>query len=748
VIGGQDELVEGCFNAFNVGATFVQSPENTNNLRCQRRCTEAGYALAATTGDVCLCGNDYPGERHRVNTGSCNHPCSPDRATCHLFTCCGNANGSLVTVSWSGEVDPMKQLLRKLAHNYRSTVSVRRKIEDDRGFSDRASLQLARDGGGDSNTDQPAPFLSIGDGCPVGWMGFAESGWCFKQHWAEPSTQAEAAAACKAEEGGELVAEADQAATATGALATYLEQQRQDRCLGQSWSSDDDGVDTAAANAHALVGSWWPHVKHDTRSSSCFVCKQPRAATYPALRPHADECWIFDVVNETTRGTDDPVPYPWCADCAEVYLQSDRSGQFLCADAQNWLYLSSARDPAWCLWTLLVHPDTGALVLLTRHNAALFYSAETGVLACRNLPPDLSTPPSAPDAALEWERAVGAQDDIACLAPSSWPRALASRQLRISVYGIHRRAPQLGLQECSIAAYDTSSTTPSYRCRYRREDELVTDNLIQFVQTDLRVYDKSTYVTAREPLPNGRLQCLNRSPVDTVSCVFAYGQALLLIRRFRASFGTILFDTNTRIKELTAEQGVAVRYPGLAGAAAAAEGGGGEGGGGGGGGRRSNVLRFTTRELKEVQNSLTVAFNNFVQVTRATVFIETRNWQLGVNLFPMTGLTIQFWLTTFYLRYRWRAAFEPRGGFRVSLYGRPIGDGFHALGDLVEENELMFHMFGTLEDPLEASVTVTDTEQGQLSWWGLEVPSASQGDEVSGQLGGRHREFLPSRDPG
>ena len=101
MIGGQDELVEGCFNAFNVGATFVQSPENTNNLRCQRRCTEAGYALAATTGGVCLCGNDYPGERHRVNTGSCNHPCSPDRATCHLFTCCGNVNGSLVTFATS-----------------------------------------------------------------------------------------------------------------------------------------------------------------------------------------------------------------------------------------------------------------------------------------------------------------------------------------------------------------------------------------------------------------------------------------------------------------------------------------------------------------------------------------------------------------------------------------------------------------------------------------------------------------------
>jgi hypothetical protein len=751
VIGGQDELVEGCFSRFDVGATFLLGRENINNLRCQRRCTEAGYALSATTGVVCLCGNDYPGERYRVETGLCNHSCSPDRAACHLFTCCGNANGTLFTVSWSGEVDPMKQLLRKLAHNYRNSTSFRRKIEG-RGFCDRVSLRLARDG-----NQQPPLFLSVGDGCPDGWAGFADSASCFKQHWAQPATQAEAAAACMTE-GGDLVTEAEQA-TAGGGLATYLQQQRQDGCLGQSWSSDDMDTSASDAHHHAFGPSWGHFVAATHTVPSCFICKQPRAATYPALRPHADECWFVDVANETTRGTSDPKPYPWCADCSEAYLQSDRSGQFLCADAQNWLYLSWARDPAWCLWTLLVHPDTGALVLLTRHNAALFYSAETGVLACRNLPPEVTAPPSSPDAIVEWERAIWAQGDIAWLAPSSLPHALASQHLRISIYGIRRRAPELGLRECSIAAYDTSPITPSYRCRYRPENEgggRITDNLIRFVQTSILIYDKSHYVMAREPLPNGRLQCLNRSPTETVSCVFAYGQALLLVRRFRARFGTILLDSITWTSQITAEQGVTVRYPGLAGAAGVGVGvGGGRGGGGvvGGGGGvggrgRSNTLQFVTREQKLVQNSLTFIFNTFVDVIRANVFIETRNWQLGVNVFPMTGLTIQFWLTTHYLRYRWRVTFEARGGVGVSLFGRQIGDGFHAVGDLVEGQDLMFHMFGSLEEPIEASVTVTDTEQGELSWWGLEVPLPSQGDEVGGQLGGRQREFLPASNPG
>ena len=541
--------------------------------------------------------------------------------------------------------------------------------------------------------------------------------------------------------------------------------------------------------------------------ASCFVCKQPRAATYPALRPHADECWIFDVVNETTRGTDDPVPYPWCADCAEAYLQSDRSGQFLCADAQNWLYLSSARDPAWCLWTLLVHPDTGALVLLTRHNAALFYSAETGVLACRNLPPEVNTqarydkgdhfhhwwhthdphgkeqeqqPPSpqptpspwdqppSPDedeSPWEWEQSIFALDDVAVLYPSHPVEKLAWRHMRISILARSRDLEQPGLKECSLAIYDDSPHTNSYRC-WRRPYSGA-DDLVYLEQEALLFFDQSTYATPRVPLPNGRVRCENQSPTETATCTFAYGQGLTLSRQFRINVGYTVSDVITHRVNVNPAQIALFRIPApprkekkqhkqppakpprtpwqqtmqekreqrrdrlrqhL------------------GGKNKTHTpqqlegpdLTLSVSELKEFQNAFSVAFNNFYEILIVKSYVETRNWQLSVPVAPRTTDTIQFWLSAENLRYRWRALFAARGGFTITVWGQPIGD-HHSLGDLSYFRDLFFFVFGTYEFPYEAEIIITVNDIPG-DGWPLPLPEQSQGDRIrdvtrNGQLG-------------
>lgn len=139
------------------------------------------------------------------------------------------------------------------------------------------------------------------------------------------------------------------------------------------------------------------------------------------------------------------------------------------------------------------------------------------------------------------------------------------------------------------------------------------------------------------------------------------------------------------------------------------------------------------RNSKLIQNALTGAFNTFYQVVFLNILVEVRNWQLGINVVPQTALTIQFWLTTHYLRYRWRAVFQPRGGFVLTLFGRQVGgeNGCNfSLGDLSAAQDLFFSMYGTFEEPVEASVTMTDIEHIELSYLGLPLqPSTEEGFE-------------------
>ncbi len=780
-IGGGDEQVEGCFNDFAAAAAFPLGPATLNNLRCQALCTEQGYALAATGGGargMCWCGNEYPGMAHAVATNLCDRPCNPDKASCYLFTCCGDRNGTLFTVGWSGETDPMKQVLRRLTHDYRNSTAFRRRVAQqyfpgstgEGGGAGRRTSLRRRPPHPARPDNAPPLYLGMSDGCPVGWRLFQTQ--CYKEHWADPSTYTQARRKCQAE-GADLV-------IVTSAAENQFVQGLQGG--SQGWLHAHSflaGGPSAPCRQMARDGSWVvascddDHDDEEEERASCFVCEKPRAAAGAALVPYADEAWLMDVVQATSSAV-----YPWCCDCFDAFLQNAHHQQYLCADDQDRVYMSSDRDPAWCLWTVVVETRTGALALLTPHGAVVAQDdgASTG-LACRPLPwtwprPRAHPRPPPPPALAQelFAGSAGAPEGLLALYPSFLPLVVAERYVRIAIHSINRRrrSPEPGggggpMRECSMAVLDTSPRSESFACRplSPNDDAGLHSNPLVFRQVALRAFDQSTYVTAREPLPNGRVTCVNQNPVETASCVFAYGQALILVRRFRANFGVLLLDTVTHLKQVTALQGVTVRYPTGAGAGGAAlprRGGGGiaAAGGGpraaaggaaaaasgmgvangvGGGGRNANQLQFTDRALKQVQNSLTVAFNTFYQVINLKLMIEVRNWQVGVNTAPLTALTIQFWLTTHYLRFRWRAVFSPRGGFVLSLFGHPLGgegeegDACFSLGDLSASEDLFFSMYGEYEEPVEASLTLSDSEHFDLSYLGLPLqPYSKEGN--------------------
>ncbi len=764
-IGGRDEQVEGCFNNFDAQISFPLPPENLSNLRCQALCRERGYALAATGGganSTCGCGNLYPGSLHAVANGQCNRPCSLDKSSCYLFTCCGNRNGTLYTVSWNGEANPLKQLLRRLTHDYSKNTAFRRQVEETYlAGGERASLQLREPGHG---AEGPPLYLSVGNGCPVGWR--MHEGYCYKQHWAEPSTYNEACAKCQSK-GAELV-------TVMSISENGFVQDLYGGCQG--WLHDRSSLEgkhsPASPETHECLqlardGSWINKScqgeeddKEEEERASCFACKKFCASPYPSLRPLEAEEWAIEIVTPTSS------VYRWCADCTDTFLKSINSNQYLCADDQHRPYLSWERDVTWCLWTLVVDPESGAVVLLTPHGAALAYDKERSALVCQLLLWSYKTPPP-PGSVKRLFSEVGleAPQGTIVLNPSSLPLVIAERYLRVTIHSINRRPEVFGfasnrsgngpLRECSMAVCDTSPQSESFSCRPLSGPGVGYTPLI-FNQVALHVFDQSSYVSARQPLPNGRLTCLNQNPTETVNCVFSYGESFILVHRFRANWGVQLFDTVSKLFEVTQLDDLTVQYQGAgqtgrdrtegAGGGQVAKAGVGSRGvaagrvrgvrgrAGGGttdsGGRRArefggpNRVQFMNRNSKLVQNALTGAFDTFYQVINLKILVEVRNWQLGLNVVPQTALTIQYWLTMHYLKYRWRAVFQPQGGFVLTLFGRQIGgeNGCNfSLGDLSAAQDLLFSMYGTYEEPIEAGVTMTDIEHIELSYLGLPV---------------------------
>lgn len=191
---------EGCFHTFQALLVVEYPPtEVLSNGACQSLCGNHGFVTAATTGRACHCGNIYPAIFHRVDDKRCSLPCSPDRSTCSLSSCCGDAAGKYYTVSFAGEIEPRRELLRRLAYDYRESAPLfRQRIEG--LMAQTTALQVLRSGpgatggatstassssggtsatvgvGSDSASAAPAAtFVGLGEGCPTGWQAGGDS---------------------------------------------------------------------------------------------------------------------------------------------------------------------------------------------------------------------------------------------------------------------------------------------------------------------------------------------------------------------------------------------------------------------------------------------------------------------------------------------------------------------------------------------------------------------------------------------
>jgi len=173
--GAATETIEGCFNEFDAHIIVEMDHLEINNKRCQDFCSENRFALAATSGTSCLCGNDYPTVFHRVDPSNCNFPCSPDKYSCVGVACCGSQPGSLdtfYTVSFSGEIVVAKQLLRQLTFDYRNNnPQFRSHIE--KNFDEMAALEIAN-----APIGQEKTYLGLGAVCPDGWE--SHDGSCYQ----------------------------------------------------------------------------------------------------------------------------------------------------------------------------------------------------------------------------------------------------------------------------------------------------------------------------------------------------------------------------------------------------------------------------------------------------------------------------------------------------------------------------------------------------------------------------------------
>jgi len=125
-----------------------------------------------------------------VNAGRCDAPCNPDKASCFLFTCCGDRNGTLFTVSFAREPDVVLRVLRQLAFDYRtSSPTFKGKIEGALVDASPLRVVVVAQGQGKQGheQDQPPPcFLaappSAADdrNCGNGWVSFENS--CYQLH--------------------------------------------------------------------------------------------------------------------------------------------------------------------------------------------------------------------------------------------------------------------------------------------------------------------------------------------------------------------------------------------------------------------------------------------------------------------------------------------------------------------------------------------------------------------------------------
>jgi len=193
--------IEGCFNYVEPLLSIQMSDDlEISNAGCQQTCSEQGFSVAATVRRTCLCGNSLPSIFHKVQDTNCDLPCSRDQDYCSKGACCGSFDEKFYTVSFAGEMDTQKQVLRRLSYAYRYKnptfrlyiasllqqatalkvinpgISTRKLASSS---SDSSSSSSSSSSNSISSNQYSVGFFGMGGGCPAQWKANGDS--CYRK---------------------------------------------------------------------------------------------------------------------------------------------------------------------------------------------------------------------------------------------------------------------------------------------------------------------------------------------------------------------------------------------------------------------------------------------------------------------------------------------------------------------------------------------------------------------------------------
>jgi len=671
-----------------------------------------------------------------MDAGKCNAPCNPDHASCLLTTCCGSRDGQLFTVSFTGRQNILLQVLRQLAFDYRTSApTFRRRIEG--SFVDSSALQVVN-----SNTEHST--LVAGRPCWGSTTNAASNAWfqdaCYSLHWASRVNYADAERQCQEENHDARVAVP--ASAEENQFVTRLQ------CGCQGWL----GIDTAA------IGS--PDADHQPQHYQNWTASTAVSQAGPCAQLRADGAWVkrpctqheglltddaddenggdyvagaakthqggncFVCKRSRRRGDDKTVTLAassaspsdtWRLECVAdgdhpnelmVRMRHDPTGNYLaCNSDDGGLHVVGPSEVGTATFVAVVSEEDGSFTLRQQsHYVALL---DNNNLACL-------------DAGKEEEQrhfGATASPSAAVFKPTCMLRILAARFLRLSIVTLSNDLGHRGRRECSVAVYDTTPSTASFRCRpapLPAGSGPTAGDELWLEQQALLVSDQSRCLQPRTPLPFGRLRCINEHPRQSAVCTLAYGQGFTVARALTIDWNYIIFDTITVRANIQAALQNRFRYQGFAGT----------------GDEDGNESELTWAATKEWANDFTVVFNNINEIAVVYAYVETRNWQMTLLALPLTTHTVQFWLEVVMLRYRWRALFQARGSFRVMYFEQPIG-AQHDVGDVSNYDDIFFYIFGRYDFPVDASLIITLDNMEERKW-PVALPTTSVVEEGAG----------------